>query len=140
MGAQEQETEQTQEDWQEETGEESLQQDVEIDVGTEKEESKMAEEAPRQRRKKNERKRGFGLTRSSNSFVHGLAAGLGIGCIMAFVLMWIAVFFTPRLASGITYETMLATFIYPLIYLFALGLVALTVGIVSEHYTNKSHV
>jgi hypothetical protein len=35
---------------------------------------------------------------------------------------------------------MLATFIYPLIYLFALGLIALTVGIVAEYYTVKNRI
>jgi hypothetical protein len=69
------------------------------------------------------------------SFVHGLAVGLGIGCISTFVIMWIAVFFSPQLPSTVTYEAMLAVFIYPLIYLLAVGLVALTAGIVREYYT-----
>jgi hypothetical protein len=67
-------------------------------------------------------------------FVHGLAAGLGIGCVATFVIMWIAVFFSPQLPSRVTYEAMLAVFIYPLIYLLAVGLVALTAGIVREYF------
>jgi len=68
------------------------------------------------------------------NFVHGLSVGLGIGCIATFVIMWIAVFFTPQLPSRVTYEAMLSVFIYPLIYLLAVGLVALTAGIVREYY------
>jgi F0F1-type ATP synthase assembly protein I len=120
-------------------GEESLQQEQETGQKTENEESKTTKEIVHQKRKKNERKRGSSITQGS-SFVHGLATGLGIGCITAFVMMWMAVFFTPRLPIGITYEAMLATFIYPLIYLFALGLIALTVGIVAEYYTVKNRI
>lgn len=72
-----------------------------------------------------------------SGFVHGLSVGLGIGCIATFIIMWITVFFTPQLPSTITYETMLAVFIYPLIYLLAVGLVALTAGIVREYYSAK---
>jgi len=67
-------------------------------------------------------------------FIHGLAAGIGIGCVATFVIMWIAVFFSPQLPSRVTYEAMLAVFIYPLIYLLAVGLVALTAGIVREYF------
>jgi uncharacterized protein YhaN len=72
-----------------------------------------------------------------SSFVHGLSVGLGIGCIATFVIMWITVFFTPQLPSLITYEAMLSIFIYPLIYLLAVGLIALTAGIVREYYVRK---
>jgi hypothetical protein len=72
-----------------------------------------------------------------SSFVHGLSVGLGIGCISTFVIMWITIFFTPQLPSMITYEAMLAIFIYPLIYLLAVGLIALTAGIVREYYARK---
>jgi hypothetical protein len=61
-------------------------------------------------------------------FVNGLSVGLGIGCIVTFIVMWIAVFFTPQLP---------AIFIYPLIYLLATGLITLTAGIVREYYTAK---
>ena len=70
-----------------------------------------------------------------NFFLYGLSVGLGIGCIATFVILWITVFFTPRLPSGVTYEAMLAIFIYPLIYVLSLGLVALTAGVVKKYYT-----
>lgn len=72
-----------------------------------------------------------------SSFVHGLSVGLGIGCIATFVIMWITVFFSPMLPSTITYESMLSVFIYPLIYLLAVGLIALTAGVVREYYSRK---
>jgi fructose-specific phosphotransferase system IIC component len=72
-----------------------------------------------------------------SGFVHGLSVGLGIGCIATFVIMWITVFFTPQLPSAVTYEAMLAVFIYPLIYLLAVGLIALTAGIVREYYSTR---
>jgi len=72
-----------------------------------------------------------------SSFIHGLAVGLGIGCIATFVIMWITIFFSPRLPQSVTYEGMLAVFIYPLVYLLAVGLVALTAGIVREYYGKK---
>lgn len=71
------------------------------------------------------------------SFVHGLSVGLGLGCIATFAIMWITVFFTPQLPPSITYENLLAIFIYPLIYLLAVGLVALTAGIVRQYYTHE---
>lgn len=70
------------------------------------------------------------------SFVHGLSVGLGLGCIATFVIMWIAVFFTPKLPPSITYENLLAIFIFPLIYMLAVGLVALTAGIVRQYYAH----
>ena len=73
--------------------------------------------------------------RDRSGFVHGLAVGLGFGCITAFVIMWIAVFFTPKMPDAISYETMLSIFVYPLVYLLAVGLVALTAGIVREYYS-----
>jgi hypothetical protein len=72
-----------------------------------------------------------------SNFIHGLAVGLGIGCIATFVIVWISLFFTPRLPSGVTYENMLSIFVYPLIYLLAVGLIALTAGIVREYYSTK---
>jgi hypothetical protein len=70
-----------------------------------------------------------------NVFIYGLSVGLGIGCIATFVIVWITVLFSPRLPLGITYEAMLSVFIYPLIYLLSLGLVALTAGVVKKYYT-----
>ncbi len=71
------------------------------------------------------------------SFVHGLAVGLGIGCLANFVVTWITLFFSPQLPSGVTYENLLAIFIYPMIYLLAVGLVALTAGVVREYFTRR---
>ena len=73
-----------------------------------------------------------------SSFVHGLSVGLGLGCIATFIIMWIVVFFSPQLPSTVTYEAMLSVFIYPLIYLLAVGLITLTAGIVREYYTRKN--
>lgn len=73
-----------------------------------------------------------------SGFLRGLSVGLGIGCIATFVIMWISVFFTPQLPIGITYEAMLSVFIYPMIYLLAVGLIALTAGVVKEYYTKRS--
>jgi len=72
------------------------------------------------------------------NFVHGLAVGLGIGCIATFVIVWISLFFTPKLPNAVTYENLLSIFIYPLIYLLSVGLIALTAGIVREYYGTKN--
>ena len=71
-------------------------------------------------------------------FIHGLAVGLGIGCIATFVIVWVSLFFTPKLPNGVTYENLLSIFIYPLNYLQTVGLIALTAGIVKEYYGAKS--
>jgi hypothetical protein len=73
--------------------------------------------------------------RKKSSFVNGLVIGVGIGCIATFVVLWIAVFFSPRLPAGTTYETMLSIFVYPLVYLLSVGLVTLTAGTVREYFT-----
>ena len=70
-------------------------------------------------------------------FIHGLAVGLGIGCVATFVIVWVSVFFTPHLPY-VSYETMLSIFIFPLIYLLAVGLIALTAGIVREYYSHRN--
>lgn len=72
-----------------------------------------------------------------SSFIHGLSVGLGIGCIATFIILWVSVFFTPQLPSGITYENLLSIFVYPLIYLLTVGLVALTAGVVREYFVRK---
>jgi cation transport ATPase len=135
------ETEQTQqitEDW--EVDEDGQQQEQEISQQPENEKKEAPAEKIRPKRKKNERKRKPMLNQERSNFVHGLSAGLGIGCIAAFIMLWLTVFFTPQLPAGITYEAMLSQFIYPLIYLFALGLISLTVGIVGEQYAMKSRL
>ena len=73
-----------------------------------------------------------------SNFVHGLAVGLGISCIATFVIVWISLFFTPKLPNAVTYENLLSIFIYPLIYLLTVGLIALTAGIVKEYYGAKN--
>ncbi|MEM2466798.1 MAG: hypothetical protein QXZ47_05880 [Candidatus Bathyarchaeia archaeon] len=74
--------------------------------------------------------------RDRSSFIHGLSVGLGLGCISTFIIIWVVVFFTPQIPT-LTYESMLSMFIYPMLYLLAVGLVALTAGIVREYYTRK---
>lgn len=72
-----------------------------------------------------------------SGFIHGLSVGLGVGCIATFIIVWISIFFTPQLPQAVTYESLLSIFIYPLIYLLAVGLIALTAGIVREYYSTK---
>lgn len=74
---------------------------------------------------------------SRSSFIHGLSVGVGIGCIATFIIVWISVFFTPQLPQAVSYESLLAIFIYPLIYLLAVGLVTLTAGLVMEYHRPK---
>jgi len=126
--------------YEEEANEESVQHE-EIEHENEPQVYISSEESAEQKREEEKQKN---LTLSNqgedrNSFIHGLSVGLGIGCIATFVIMWITVFFTPLLPSAVTYENMLAIFIYPLIYLLAVGLVALTAGIVREYYSRKSN-
>jgi len=125
----------------EKADEESVQYEQEMEQQIEQEEYVPLEEAAEQNREQTNLKslklNNQGEDRSS--FVHGLSVGLGIGCIAAFVIMWIAVFFTPLLPSTVTYETLLAVFIYPLIYLLAVGLIALTAGVVREYYVRRSN-
>lgn len=72
---------------------------------------------------------------AGDSFVDGLAVGLGLGSITSFAIVWVSLFFSPLLPQSATYESLLATFIYPLIYLLGIGLVALTAGVVREYYS-----
>jgi len=124
----------------------------EIQEGVQNEESSRAEQEieqegqiaaeestePTQERVKQENLRINNQGEDRSSFIHGLAVGLGIGCVATFIIVWISVFFTPKLASAVTYENLLSIFIYPLIYLLAVGLIALTAGIVREYYGAKS--
>jgi len=114
----------------------------ELKIEQQQEEYTVAEEAKEQRQDLEKK----GLLRNlisvnegedRSSFVHGLSVGLGVGCIATFVIMWITVFFSPQLPSTVTYEAMLSIFIYPLVYLLAVGLIALTAGIVREYYVRK---
>lgn len=78
-----------------------------------------------------------GNGRTNGSFLHGLLVGFGISCIATFAILWFVIFFTPLLPSAMTYENLLAVFVYPLIYLLAIGLVTVTAGIVREYYSMK---
>jgi hypothetical protein len=49
--------------------------------------------------------------------------------------VWASLFFSLLLPQSATYENLLATFIYPMIYLLGTGLVALTTGVVREYYS-----
>ena len=71
-------------------------------------------------------------------FVNGLAVGFGLGCIATFVILWIALFFTPQLSGATTYENLLSVFIYPLLYLLTVGLISVTAGLVKENIMDKN--
>ena len=72
--------------------------------------------------------------KARGSFADGLAAGLGIGSIACFAIIWLALYFSPLLPQSATYENLLAAFIYLLVPLLSAGLIALTAGIVREYY------
>jgi len=116
----------------EEESEESIQPAQEVHVVAEE----LTEPTREIAKRENLRVNNQGEDRSP--FIHGLAVGLGIGCVATFVIVWISIFFTPQLPSVVTYENLLSIFIYPLIYLLAVGLIALTAGIVREYYSAKS--
>jgi len=64
--------------------------------------------------------------------------GFGLGCIATFVILWIALFFTPQLSGAATYENLLSVFIYPLLYLLTVGLISVTAGLVKENIMDKN--
>lgn len=66
-------------------------------------------------------------------FANGLSVGLGLGVISCFATVWASLFFGPLHAQSVTYESLLASFIYVLIFLLGIGLVMLTAGAVREH-------
>jgi len=96
--------------------------------GVQTENDEKMQEEPKQDNQEDEAK---------GNFIHGLSVGFGIGCIATFVIVWIAVFFTPQLPPSITYENLLSIFVYPLIYLLAIGLVALTAGVTRQFYSRR---
>lgn len=96
------------------------------------EDSPTIEETTEQKVQRQDIQRSRGA--DSSSFAHGLSVGLGIGCIATFVIMWVTVLFMPQMPAALTYEKLLSIFIYPLVYLLVVGLVALTAGIVREYY------
>lgn len=117
---------------QETTGEEEIQeQEVEQEDYQVAEETSTPEEEVKQKNPQVNNQ-----VEDKGSFIHGLSVGLGIGCIATFVIVWISIFFAPQLPS-VTYENLLAIFVYPLIYLLTVGLIALTAGIVREYYAKS---
>jgi hypothetical protein len=71
-------------------------------------------------------------------FTNGFEIGFGVGFIMTFVVLWISLLFGAQLTSGVTYETMIAIFIYPLLFLLTVGTVFLTAGAVKHlHFEKK---
>jgi cation transport ATPase len=121
---------------QEATNEEEIQQEPEQEL--EQEEYQTAEETATQKEEemKHENQKTHNQSEDRSGFIHGLSVGLGIGCIATFVIVWISIFFAPQLPS-VTYENLLAIFIYPLVYLLTVGLIALTAGIVREYYAKS---
>jgi len=121
---------------QEATNEEEIQQEPEQEL--EQEEYQTAEETATQKEEevKHENQKINNQSEDRSGFIHGLSVGLGIGCIATFVIVWISIFFAPQLPS-VTYENLLAIFIYPLVYLLTVGLIALTAGIVREYYAKS---
>jgi hypothetical protein len=114
--------------------EESVEQEEPVAAAEELEE----EEEEQQRGKREQNAKANNHVEDRSSFIHGLSVGLGVGCIATFVIVWVSIFFTPQLPQAITYENLLSIFVYPLIYLLAVGLVALTAGIVREYYSARS--
>jgi len=123
-----------------ETNAEVLPPNQEIEQEIEQEDYEAFEEGTEQRQEPRRQKsvRLDEQEEDRSSFIHGLSVGLGIGCIATFIIVWISVFFTPQMPSAVTYENLLSIFVYPLIYLLAVGLIALTAGIVREYYATKN--
>ena len=101
---------------------------------TVKEAKTVSKEKEEQKPKTNMLYFGPNIAINRKVFINGLSVGLGIGCITTFAVMWIAIFFTPQMPPGATYQDLLSIFIFPMIYLLAIGLITLTLGIVREFY------
>lgn len=71
-------------------------------------------------------------------FANGIAVGLGMAYIAAFSILWMSVYFSPKLPTGINYQDLLSLFFGPLIILLAIGITSLTTGIVRQ-YSGKKH-
>jgi hypothetical protein len=130
-----QELKKDEEPWVEDSGQEWEQEQEERKpedetIATVKEDEGLPYESGKFKDKQNERG-------EKNFFVNGLFVGLGIGCVLTFIIMWLAVYFSPQLPSGTTYDAMLSIFIYPMVYLLAVGLIALTAGFVREYCVPK---
>ena len=68
-----------------------------------------------------------------NSFVNGLAIGVGAGFLATFAILWISIFFNSQLSPWVSYAQMISVFIFPLLFLLGTGIVLLTAGIVREY-------
>lgn len=101
---------------------------------TVKEAKTVSKEKEEQKPKTNMLYFGPNIAINRKVFINGLSVGLGIGCITTFAVMWIAIFFTPQMPPGATYQDLLSIFIFPMIYLLAIGLITLTLGVVREFY------
>jgi hypothetical protein len=122
---------------------EETQEEIQLDENSEEQELEQASaqeqtiEQEEIEQKEQEDKAKANNREDRSSFVHGLSVGLGLGCIATFIIIWVVVFFTPQIPSTLTYESMFSMFIYPMLYLLAVGLVALTAGIVREYYVRR---
>jgi len=114
---------------------EETQEEVQSSEGSNEQEGEQTSQWPAE--EKQENKPEVSKQGDKSSFIHGLSVGLGLGCVSTFIIIWIVVFFTPRMPSTLTYESMLSVFIYPMLYLLTVGLIALTAGIVREYYVRK---
>jgi len=76
--------------------------------------------------------------RDKGVFANGIAVGLGMAYIAAFAILWMSVYFSPKLPTGISYQDLLSLFFGPLIILLAIGITSLTTGIVRQ-YSGKKH-
>jgi len=70
-------------------------------------------------------------------FANGIAVGLGMAYIAAFAILWMSVYFSPKLPASISYQDLLSLFFGPLIILLAIGIASLTTGIVRQYSGNK---
>jgi len=70
-------------------------------------------------------------------FLNGFEIGFGAGCLMTFLVLWISLVFGSQLTLGVTYESMIAVFIYPLLFLIVIGTIFLTAGIVKHLHSRK---
>ena len=122
---------------------EETQEEIQLDENREEQELEQASaqeqiiEQEETEQKEQEDKTQTNNREDGSSFVHGLSVGLGLSCIATFIIIWVVVFFTPQIPSTLTYEFLLSMFIYPMLYLLVVGLVALTAGIVREYYVRK---
>ncbi|HXX87773.1 MAG TPA: hypothetical protein VEH86_04930 [Candidatus Acidoferrum sp.] len=119
-------------------GEPSLEIDDEAEQTTAGKLTTTKKERRKPKNESNKPKCEKGDEEKKSAYVNGLAVGVGIGLIATFVTMWIAVFFSPQLPVGTTYQTMLSMFIYPLVYLLAAGSIMLTAGVVRQYYSQRN--